>query len=547
MWPFKYPYTNFHELNLDWILSKIWELEQRPETPAGVGNNLFFSSNFIEESGENAIDSIIRKVDSRPCVLIVDADMNFTSRYIVPEYINILPAGGIIHSLNTVSIAGYIMPVRFEIFDGNFELGVKNTTGYPEMFSGENSVQACINVFTITELAAKEYRLYSPITIPKSGKVLRGSGSWASNGNYSRLVVNYPSNSAIVINTEGLENITIENLSIEYPSPSGYGVRALSIQKTAHSNIKNVSVYNACEAFFADSNINIKFDRCMAICQVTGDENYPAVGFKFGGNDGAFDSFVGENASLYCENCTFIGNESCKNSIGLIISNAPSDHFIDRFEASLCKTGIQITGTDGNNFSNNDIFIRECVIDRYYMYGIFMENVTPGTAVIENCYVCPVESPTEYTSGIHLTNCKGAIMVKNNIALCSARSTFSDKFRGIIATGCEGIIFDNAIKEHTIGIYLENCKCLNVGGVLSTVSNTSPSAGVFMSACNGCTVSFGMNSTKAYMNGVIATDCTNTVIHNERILDGSATNKALVNGAPTGAGQTVGSVRVEGF
>ena len=25
MWPFKYPYTNFHELNLDWILEKIQE------------------------------------------------------------------------------------------------------------------------------------------------------------------------------------------------------------------------------------------------------------------------------------------------------------------------------------------------------------------------------------------------------------------------------------------------------------------------------------------------------------------------------------------
>lgn len=27
--PFQYPYTNFHELNLDWIVSKMQELEAR--------------------------------------------------------------------------------------------------------------------------------------------------------------------------------------------------------------------------------------------------------------------------------------------------------------------------------------------------------------------------------------------------------------------------------------------------------------------------------------------------------------------------------------
>ena len=29
MWPFKYPYTNFHELNLDWILQKVKEVDNR--------------------------------------------------------------------------------------------------------------------------------------------------------------------------------------------------------------------------------------------------------------------------------------------------------------------------------------------------------------------------------------------------------------------------------------------------------------------------------------------------------------------------------------
>ena len=29
MWPFKYPYTNFHELNLDWVLGIIKSNEER--------------------------------------------------------------------------------------------------------------------------------------------------------------------------------------------------------------------------------------------------------------------------------------------------------------------------------------------------------------------------------------------------------------------------------------------------------------------------------------------------------------------------------------
>lgn len=27
MWPFEYPYTNFHELNLDWIISRLKAIE----------------------------------------------------------------------------------------------------------------------------------------------------------------------------------------------------------------------------------------------------------------------------------------------------------------------------------------------------------------------------------------------------------------------------------------------------------------------------------------------------------------------------------------
>ena len=31
MWPFKYPYTNFHELNLDWILETIKRIENKTD------------------------------------------------------------------------------------------------------------------------------------------------------------------------------------------------------------------------------------------------------------------------------------------------------------------------------------------------------------------------------------------------------------------------------------------------------------------------------------------------------------------------------------
>lgn len=42
MWPFKYPYTNFHELNLDWILNEINELKSVISSiPASTGNGIF--------------------------------------------------------------------------------------------------------------------------------------------------------------------------------------------------------------------------------------------------------------------------------------------------------------------------------------------------------------------------------------------------------------------------------------------------------------------------------------------------------------------------
>lgn len=42
MWPFNYPYTNFHELNLDWILNEINKLESvLSSIPASTGNGIF--------------------------------------------------------------------------------------------------------------------------------------------------------------------------------------------------------------------------------------------------------------------------------------------------------------------------------------------------------------------------------------------------------------------------------------------------------------------------------------------------------------------------
>lgn len=70
MWPFRYPYTNFHELNLDWILAEINKLPDmvRDEVRIAVANikpsvdgapGLYFSANYtdLQESVDAAYGS----------------------------------------------------------------------------------------------------------------------------------------------------------------------------------------------------------------------------------------------------------------------------------------------------------------------------------------------------------------------------------------------------------------------------------------------------------------------------------------------------------
>ena len=62
MWPFVYPYSNFHELNLDWILSILKAVENYNPINQDENKSYIIQINAVKEDGTKTTAAEINKI-----------------------------------------------------------------------------------------------------------------------------------------------------------------------------------------------------------------------------------------------------------------------------------------------------------------------------------------------------------------------------------------------------------------------------------------------------------------------------------------------------
>lgn len=96
MWPFEYPYTNFHELNLDWIISRLKAIENYHPINQEENKSYIIQINAVKEDGTKTTAAEINK--------IIDEAENFSYIFLNGDFA--IDETIIINHKNNFTIAG---------------------------------------------------------------------------------------------------------------------------------------------------------------------------------------------------------------------------------------------------------------------------------------------------------------------------------------------------------------------------------------------------------------------------------------------------------
>ena len=561
----QFPYTNFHEMNLDWLLNSfvkleeyvnqytavnevsyggLWDIEKQYKqwtvvtdgmksyisikpVPSGIAidnseywtqmvdldprineiekdvadltldvdklkpgvaglyKNVVFASTIADSSGTSDCSDAFSNIGSGK-TLIVDGGMYRTDKELVlGEGYEVFFAGGIIENNATLTLKN-ITAGKYQIVYPKSGVIIENgsATGCPEWFGAKaDGVTDCagamkLAVETLGKVVLDNgiYNMSKELVIGKPVQIV-GSGMW--NGLKPYTLLRFSSNRGVVVYSEGfgLENVVIKSVTI-----STVGGIGLAVNGANRGIFEDIFVYNSNHGYDITRTVGCVFNRCYAYVDFVGQ----STGFNLHGAVKPEWPFVGDNASLFIQNCKYIGLEgNSDNAIGIYGYNSNGDLFIDNFEASQVKCGILLDGSNSQVTGNIDIHITRAIIDLYTESGIEIRNMQPTACTINDCYVAPKEQNTKYSNGIFVNGCHN-VTVTN----CTIHGGYivnaTDKYRGIMLNFAQNVIMTgNIITNFSTGILIFG-RCINIKSGNTVVPNSGNQSIIVLNSGGDC-------------------------------------------------------------
>ena len=344
------------------------------------------------------IQQMLDKIGSKVMSVWFTETINVNGEVTFPSNIDIGFNGGCIAigDSGKITINGSIIADRRKIFTGatNSNLTIENNTNpvfYPEWFNNTD-IQLAIDLSHYVLLGAKDYHIKGNITINKSNFTLYGYGaSTYTDGKSTRLIF---SNGYLVVGDVG--GTVVNNF------PRNINVGKFTAVPITKTNTAVIGVYgvinglfeqiyidsfNAAEGIYCYKNVHTFYKNIYI--QSTNQSNF--IGFHCGTSD--VPILAGNNASLYFENCNYscaIVDGSENNTIGWLISGAPSDVYLQGCETAMSSVGVSISDSSKQV---NDVLIDNCIFDACRRYAMFFGNLTGGgTIQIANTYMANIST-----------------------------------------------------------------------------------------------------------------------------------------------------------
>lgn len=466
-----------------------------------------FMSSFADPTGIKDCSEDVKKISENITLIVDSGNYRIDGDITFGDNINVIFVGGVIKCSGTLTIKNFTAG-KYRIVDADrCVFGNGSMIGYPEWFGAKadgetdcaDAMKLAVETLGKVVLDNGIYNMSKELVIGKPVQIV-GNGMW--NGLRPYTLLRFSSNRGVVVYSEGfgLENVVIKSVTI-----STVGGIGLAVNGANRGIFEDIFVYNSNPGYDITRTVGCVFNRCYAYVDFVG----ASVGFNLHGSVKPGWPFIGDNASLFIQNCKYIGLEgNSDNAMGIYGYNSNGDLFIDNFEASQVKCGILLDGSNSQITGNIDIHITRAIIDLYTESGIEVRNMQPTSCTINDCYVAPKEQNTKYSNGIFVNACHN-VTVTNCTVHGGYIVSATDKYRGIMLNFAQNIIMTgNIITNFSIGILIFG-RCINIKSGNTVVPNSGNQSIIVLNSGGDC--SEYVNFTDSVRGGVLAINGANLV------------------------------------
>jgi len=421
--------------------------------------------------------------------LLVETAVTISSNTTVPSSVQLIVKNGALFTINTgitLTINGPFTAGIYQIFNcvGTGKVIFNRTfvsTGYPEWwgaitgnssFDCSTAINACIVACTVTQLQCGTYYTQNTVKQSTAGRSVIGALGDSTQGDANASTIMLTNGTANIYQigsdtfTSGisqsnnyLKYVTLGRSVAPVITSGCYG---LSIQYTTWTIVEKVFSYDSMVSFNINGTGDTRLNFCVAgrYTTGTGSGTDTYIGFNLDGNTNL--GYAGGNASVYLTRCVVGSIVPTVSSIGLNAAGAYgwSDLYIDQLETAQLYAGIILTGNGDistpPDYQNEDVIIRDCVLDTCTVSGIEFVNISQyGAITVEGGYIAPFPTSTTFVGCLYFNSSKGSVTISQVQMLLGV----NPNAQAVYATNSDSIAMKNNVANEaaaTSGIYYLN-------------------------------------------------------------------------------------------
>ena len=512
----KFPYTNFHELNLDWILKTVKELEDEIAQIINQGKPESVKTVHIKRdtviNGSIIATNVIYDIDP-------DATLTFNSDFVAPRKSIFIGGGTVVFTKTSTVFPEWFGAVR----DGLTDCTTAINKAIQSLKGGGIVSLASGKWHEYTQKFENYYLCNNTINLSMDNVALVGCKPKAmilSSAMIGIEVKRTVSSSQYAYAQDcDIYNVNIKNTLVNQESIG------INVDGAIRGHLQTIEVRDFGKGVCIKNSVNEFLNNVIA----TPNPKVPlAFGFFAGtdeNNSGPFN-----NDSIYFNNCMVTGGA---NTVAFSAKGSKiSDLFFNHCEAGNCYTGIEIVYTEDSTPTDEtelDIHIASCILDGCHYAAISLQGNANfnGNLSISDCFCSSATINSAYgvvmNTGLNVAISNCTFIGKNSAGYIAIAMSNCHE---CIITGCTFLGFQKGINMNTA---CSEC-VINANTFLARWHNAI--AAIHLAACANNTINANAigSVTVTLTNGIVVDASSNKLFGNISSNDNIATGN-IVDGS----------------
>lgn len=288
----------------------------------------------------------------------------------------------------------------------------------------------CVVMFPVTQLQAADYWFNDTWKINTGHRAIKGFSFRADGEvTATRLLVQSATHDCVQVGPDSnpgggpnsflacveMSNLTLTRSVTLTPPASGFGGPAgLRLQYALLCFFDRVQASENSSGFFITGTVGCHFTQCFAFRSVVGTTGTNDYFHGFHMDNTASIGLASGNASVYITECNVsVGNtvNAFTESSGLYITGGLTDTFVSRLETSTVQFGANLNAPSGSDVAE-DMHIISCVFDQCWT-GVSINSLSANTAISLTDVYVGLTSDSNAVAGYLVHNSVGSVGIAN--------------------------------------------------------------------------------------------------------------------------------------